>query len=97
MVRTKYDLPFESGSEAFRLHKSVVETFGVQNFHKLYFEVRGVIHDIEASRSADIDGINEVTSVLQNLDEITEDCDFNDPDAHIIGNGALFYKPYLQT
>eukprot|EP00973_Karenia_brevis_P077412 10755515-Karenia_brevis.AAC.1 len=55
------------------------------------------MHDIEASRSADIDGMNEVTSFLQYLDEITEDYNFNDPDAHIIRSGAMFHKPYLQT
>eukprot|EP00973_Karenia_brevis_P000377 54021-Karenia_brevis.AAC.1 len=84
MVRTKYDLLFESGFEAFRLHKSVVETLGVPNFHNLFFQVQGVIQDIEASRSVNKDGMNEATSFVQYLDEITEDYDFNDPDAHII-------------
>ena len=32
----KYDVLFGSGSEAFHLHKSVVEYLGVQNFEQLY-------------------------------------------------------------
>eukprot|EP00973_Karenia_brevis_P026818 3700865-Karenia_brevis.AAC.1 len=54
-VQTKYDLLFESGPEAFRLHKSLVETLGVQNFAQLYFNVQRVIHEIEANHFVDID------------------------------------------
>ena len=97
LVRTKHDLLFESGSEAFRLHKSVVESLGVRHFDELFIIVEEVIDDIEANRSADIDGMNEVTSFLQHLGEVTQAYDFNEADAHIIGSGAMFYKAYLQT
>ena len=69
----------------------------MQNFEELYIIVEEVIDDIEANRSADIDGMNEVTSFLQDLGQVAQGYDFNEADAHIIGSGAMFYRAYMQT
>ena len=95
----KYDVLFESGPEAVRYHKSVVESLGVQNFEELYGIVQDVIDDIEAGRSADIDCMDEVTAFLSELYNmgVTHDKDFNQPDAHIKEAAPKFYSAYVQT
>ena len=59
----KYHVLFESGPEAFRYHKSVVETKGAYHFEQFYGIVLDVLEDIEQDRSAKIDGMKEVTAL----------------------------------
>ena len=80
----KCDVLFQSGPAALGYQKSVVECLGVQNFEQLQVIVEDVIEDIEARRSADIDGTNEVTAFLQELQYMVFEieADMKEPDMH---------------